>query len=141
MIEKHSTAIWKGTLKEGSGTLNSQSGAIHEMPYTFAARFEGQKGANPEELVGAAHAGCYAMFLAALMSGENITPDTVEATSTVSLDASTEGGPTVTKAHLSVTVKAPASEDKIRELAEKAKTGCPISKLLKAEVTMDLKIG
>lgn len=141
MIEKHSTAVWKGTLKEGAGTLNSQSGAIKDMPYTFATRFEGKQGANPEELVGAAHAGCYAMFLAALMSGENITPESVEATSNVSLDPTTEGGPTVKTAHLTVTVKAPASEEKIRELAEKAKQNCPISKLLKADVTMEVRIG
>lgn len=141
MIEKHATAIWKGTLKEGAGTLNSQSGAIRDMPYTFANRFEGKQGSNPEELVGAAHAGCYAMFLAALMSGENITPESVEATSNVSLDPTTEGGPTVKAAHLTVTVKAPASEEKIRELAEKAKQNCPISKLLKAEVTMEVRIG
>lgn len=141
MIEKHSTAVWKGTLKEGAGTLNSQSGAIRDMPYTFANRFEGKQGSNPEELVGAAHAGCYAMFLAALMSGENITPESVEATSNVSLDPTTEGGPTVKAAHLTVTVKAPASEEKIRELAEKAKQNCPISKLLKADVTMEVRIG
>lgn len=141
MIEKHSTAVWKGTLKEGAGTLNSQSGAIRDMPYTFANRFEGKQGSNPEELVGAAHAGCYAMFLAALMSGENITPESVEATSNVSLDPTTEGGPTVKAAQLTVTVKAPASEEKIRELAEKAKQNCPISKLLKADVTMEVRIG
>lgn len=140
MIEKHSTAVWKGTLKEGAGTLNSQSGAIKDMPYTFANRFEGKQGSNPEELVGAAHAGCYAMFLSALMSGENITPESIEATSNISLDPTTEGGPTVKKAHLTVTVKAPTTEEKIRDLAERAKQNCPISKLLKAEVTMEVTV-
>ena len=140
MIEKHATAIWKGSLKEGGGTLNSQSGALSNLAYTFANRFEGAKGTNPEELIGAAHAGCYAMFLSALMSGEGIVPDTVEATSTIGLDPTTEGGPTVKSAHLAVRVKAPTDESKIRDLAEKAKVGCPISKLLNATVTLDVTV-
>lgn len=141
MIEKFSTAVWKGSLKEGAGTLNSQSGTIANLPYTFATRFEGGKGSNPEELIGAAHAGCYAMFLSALMSGEGITPESIEAKSTIALDPTTEGGPTVKTAHLVVKVKAPTDEAKIRDLAEKAKAGCPISKLLKAEVTMEVSVG
>jgi osmotically inducible protein OsmC len=141
MIEKSATAVWTGSLKEGSGRLSTQSGALADLPYTFAARFEGKAGTNPEELIGAAHAACYAMFLSALMGGEAIVPEAIEATSTVSLDASTDGGPTVKKAALAVRVKAPAEAARIRELAEKAKAGCPISKLLKAEVTLDLTVG
>ncbi len=140
MIEKHATAVWKGSLKEGGGTLNSQSGALSNLGYTFATRFEGGKGTNPEELIGAAHAGCYAMFLSALMSGEGIVPESIEATSTIALDPTTEGGPTVKTAHLVVKVKAPTDESKIRELADKAKAGCPISKLLNATVTMELAV-
>lgn len=140
MIQKHSTALWTGSLKDGGGTLTTQSGVLTEAPFTFATRFEGQKGLNPEELVGAAHAGCYAMFLSALMSGAGITPDRIEATSTISLDPTTEGGPTVKAAHLDVTVKAPTDEAAIRDFAEKAKAGCPISKLLKADVSLSLKI-
>ena len=94
MIEKHSTAIWTGSLKEGAGKLNSQSGVLADTPYTFATRFENGKGCNPEELVAAAHSSCYAMFLSALMSGAGIVPETVEARSTVKLDPTTEGGPT-----------------------------------------------
>lgn len=141
MIEKFASAVWKGSLKEGGGTLTAQSGAFTDLPYTHATRFGGKTGANPEELIGAAHAGCYSMFLAALMGGEGITPDIIETTSTISLDPTTEGGPTVKKAHLVTKVKAAAPEAKIRELAEKAKVGCPISKLLKAEVTMDVTVG
>ena len=141
MIEKHASAIWKGTLKEGAGTLTTQSGALSDPPYSFAARFEGKKGANPEELIGAAHAGCYSMFLAALMGGEGITPDTIETTSTIALDPATEGGPTVKTSHLVTRVKAAPPEAKIRELAEKAKAGCPISKLLKAEITLEVTVG
>ncbi|MBC2836795.1 OsmC family peroxiredoxin [Paragemmobacter straminiformis] len=141
MIEKHSTAVWKGTLKDGAGKLTTQSGTISDLPYTFATRFEGAKGSNPEELIGAAHAGCYAMFLSALMSGEGIVPERIEATSTIGLDPTTEGGPTVKTAHLVVRVKAPAEEAKVLELAEKAKAGCPISKLLNAKVTMEVAVG
>ena len=140
MIEKHATAVWTGSLKEGGGTITTQSGALSGLAYTFATRFEGKAGTNPEELIGAAHAGCYAMFLSALMSGEGITAEKIDATSTVSLDPTTEGGPTVKKAALKVSVKAPADASKITDLAEKAKAGCPISKLLKAEVTLDLTV-
>lgn len=140
MIEKYSTALWTGTLKEGSGKVSSQSGVLTDTPYTFATRFENGKGCNPEELVAAAHSSCYAMFLSALMSGAGIVPETVEARSTVKLDATTEGGPTVKAAHLDVKVKAPAEAAAIRDFAEKAKAGCPISKLLKAEITLALTV-
>ena len=140
MIEKHSTAIWTGSLKEGAGKLNSQSGVLADTPYTFATRFENGKGCNPEELVAAAHSSCYAMFLSALMTGAGIVPDTVEARSTVKLDPTTEGGPTVMAAHLDVTVKAPADAAAIEDFAAKAKLGCPISKLLKAEITLTLTV-
>lgn len=141
MIEKHSTAIWTGSLKEGAGKLNSQSGVLADTPYTFAARFENGKGCNPEELVAAAHAGCYAMFLSALMTGAGIVPEAIEARSTVKLDPTTEGGPTVVAAHLDVKVKAPADAAAIKDFAEKAKAGCPISKLLKAEITLAVSVG
>lgn len=141
MIEKHGSAVWKGSLKEGGGTIATQSGALSDLAYSFATRFEGKKGTNPEELIGAAHAACYSMFLSALMGGEGITPDAIETTSTISLDPDTEGGPTVKKAHLKTRVKAGADEAKIRELAEKAKAGCPISKLLKAELTLEVTVG
>ena len=140
MIQKHSSAIWSGSLKDGGGTLSTQSGVLADAPFTFATRFEGQKGLNPEELIGAAHAGCYAMFLSALMSGAGVVPDRIEATSTISLDPTTEGSPTVTAAHLVVTVKAPTDEAAIRDFAEKAKAGCPISKLLKAEISLTLTL-
>ena len=141
MIEKHASATWTGTLKDGGGTITTQSGALSGLPFTFATRFEDKQGANPEELIGAAHAACYSMFLSALMSGEDIRAEKIETTSTISLDPATEGGPTVKKAHLVTKVKADAPEAKLRELAEKAKAGCPISKLLKAEITMDVTVG
>jgi osmotically inducible protein OsmC len=141
MIDKHATARWTGSLREGSGSLTAQSGALAGTPYSFATRFEDKSGANPEELIAAAHAGCYAMFLSALMSGAGIVPEVVEAKSTVSLDPSTAGSPTVTKVHLDVKVKAPTDAATIRDLADKAKANCPISKLLKAEISLALTVG
>ena len=140
MIEKSASAIWTGTLKEGAGRVSTQSGALSNTPYSFAKRFEGQDGANPEELVGAAHASCYAMFLSALMSGAGIAPERIDATSTIKLDPATAGSPTVVAAHLKVSVKAPTDEAAIRDFAAKAKDGCPISKLLKAEITLEVTV-
>ena len=141
MIEKSASAVWTGNIKDGGGTVTSQSGALNNTPYSFATRFESGKGANPEELIGAAHASCYAMFLSALMSGAGIVPDRISATSTIKLDPTTEGSPTVVGAHLTVVVKAPADEAVVRDFAAKAKDACPISKLLKAEITLDVTIG
>ena len=141
MIEKSASAVWTGNIKDGGGTVTSQSGALNNTPYSFATRFESGKGANPEELIGAAHASCYAMFLSALMSGAGIVPDRISATSTIKLDPTTEGSPTVVGAHLTVVVKAPADEAVVRDFAAKAKEACPISKLLKTEITLDVTIG
>lgn len=140
MIEKFATAVWTGSLGEGAGKLSTQSGAMTDTPYTHATRFGGAKGANPEELIGAAHASCYAMFLSALMSGAGIVPEIIRATSTIKLDPATEGSPTVVGAHLAVTVKAPTDAAAIRDFAEKAKVACPISKLLKAEITLEVTV-
>lgn len=141
MIEKTAHAVWTGNLKQGTGKVSTQSGALTDQPYGFATRFESAKGTNPEELVGAAHASCYSMFLSALMTGAGIVPESITATSTIKLDPDTEGSPTVVGAHLAVAVKAPADEAAIRDFANKAKTGCPISKLLKTEITLDLTVG
>jgi osmotically inducible protein OsmC len=140
-ITNTASAHWTGTLKEGAGTLSSGSGALSGIGYDFRKRFEGEKGTNPEELVGAAHAACYAMFLSALMSGEGIAGIDVAVTATVTLDPSTEGSPTVTKSHLDVTVQGDIDETTIVALAEKAKAGCPISKLLNAEVSLAVTVG
>ena len=111
------------------------------LAYDFRKRFEGAAGTNPEELIGAAHAACYAMFLSALMSGEGIAGIDVRATATVTMDPTTEGSPTVTKSHLDVVVKGKAEGMEIMALAEKAKAACPISKLLNADVSLSVKIG
>ncbi|MDE3120405.1 MAG: OsmC family peroxiredoxin [Paracoccaceae bacterium] len=140
MIEKTGLASWTGGLKDGSGTIGTGSGVLSDVPFSFATRFEDAKGTNPEELIGAAHAACYSMFLSALMGGAGIVPDRIETTSTITLDPSTAGSPTVTKAHLVATIRASADAAQIRELALKAKEGCPISKLLNAAVSLEVKI-
>ena len=132
------SAHWTGSLKEGAGTFSTRSGALADIPYTFAQRFEGAAGTNPEELIGAAHAACYAMFLSALMSGAEITGIDVAATSTVTLDPA---GPTVTGAHLTVIAKGATDAAQITALAEEAKVKCPISKLLNAPVTLEVTVG
>ena len=137
-ITNAATAHWTGSLKDGAGVFSTRSGTLSDVPYNFAKRFEGAAGTNPEELIGAAHAACYAMFLSALMSGAGIDGIDVQATSTVSLDPA---GPTVTGAHLTVLAKGNAEASKIRELAEEAKVKCPISKLLNATVTLDVTVG
>ncbi len=140
-ITKTASAQWTGTLKDGAGVLSTGSGALSDISYDYAKRFGEAKGTNPEELVGAAHASCYAMFLSALMSGEGIAGIEVSAKATVTLDPSTEGSPTVTKSHLDVVVKGAADWETIVALTEKAKAGCPISKLLNAEVSLSVTAG
>lgn len=140
MIEKFASSHWEGGLKGGKGEITTQSGALASAPFGFASRFETGKGTNPEELIGAAHAACFSMFLSALMEKAGLEGTAVEATSTVMLDPTTEGSPTVTKVKLVTTISADATEEKIRELAGQAKAGCPISKLLKAEIEMEVKI-
>jgi lipoyl-dependent peroxiredoxin len=137
-ITNAASAHWQGTLKDGAGTFSTRSGALAQVPYNFAKRFEGAAGTNPEELIGAAHAACYAMFLSALMSGAGVTGIDIQATSTVTLDPA---GPTVTGAHLSVVVKGETDAEKIRAMAEEAKEKCPISKLLNAAVTLEVTVG
>lgn len=138
-IVKSGSAIWRGDLKTGKGEISTQSGAMRSVPYGFATRFEGGSGTNPEELIGAAHASCFSMALSAQMSEAGITATSIETTSHITLDK-VEGGFGVTKAHLVTRISAPADKEKLLELAEKAKAGCPISKLLRAEITMDASV-
>jgi len=139
MIRRFGSAFWEGDLKGGKGRLSSESGALDAVPYGFNTRFEDEKGTNPEELIGAAHAACFSMALSNILAGrDGITPGSVETTSTISLDM--KDGPKVVKAHLEVTITAQGDRDAIMECAREAETGCPISKLLNCEITMDAKI-
>ena len=138
-MKRSANAVWKGTLKEGKGTLNTPSGVLKQTPYSFAMRFENAPGTNPEELIAAAHSGCFVMALSNTLGGAGFTPDTLEATANVSLEnLPDKGGWTVTASHLVLKGKVPGIDNaKFQELAGKAKEGCPISKLLKANITME----
>jgi lipoyl-dependent peroxiredoxin len=134
------SAVWRGGLKEGRGTISTQSGALKDYPYGFSSRFEGKPGTNPEELIGAAHAGCFTMALSLSLSEAKLTADQMETTAEVSLDKVGDGY-AITAVHLSLKGKVPgASAAKFQELAEKAKAGCPVSKLLNAKITLDVNL-
>ncbi len=135
-MNRSANAVWKGSLKEGSGTFGVASGAIKDLKYSFKTRFEGTPGANPEELVAAAHASCFSMALGAQLGERGITPDAVETTCTITFE-----NLTLTKSALTTVVTAKgADKAKIEEAAAAAKAGCPISKVLKLEISLDLTI-
>jgi osmotically inducible protein OsmC len=135
MVRKAS-AVWKGSLKEGKGTISSDSGVLSNTPYSFSTRFENAKGTNPEELIAAAHAGCFTMALSGQLGNAGMTPESLETTASLTLDK-LDAGWTVTKIHLDVTARIPgADQAAFDKAAENAKAGCPISRLLNAQITM-----
>ena len=139
-IKKRGSAHWQGTLKEGTGTVSTGSGALKDNPYGFNTRFEDKPGTNPEELVAAAHASCFSMALSMVLGQSDMTASAIDTEAAVTLEEK-DGGFAVTASHLTVTVSVPgADEAAIREAAETAKANCPISKLLTAEITMDLTV-
>ena len=139
MIRKAS-AVWNGSLKEGKGTVSTESKVLSSAQYSFSTRFENGIGTNPEELIAAAHAGCFSMALSAQLGNAGITPESIETTAAVTFEK-LEAGFTVTKVHLDVTAKIPGADAAAFETAaQNAKTGCPISRLLKAEITMTAKL-
>ena len=131
------TAVWHGGLKDGKGAISTKSGALNAYPYGFASRFEGKPGTNPEELIGAAHAGCFTMALSLILGEAGLTADEMNTKADVTLEKLADGF-AITKVHLTLRAKIPGCDDaKFQELAGKAKAGCPVSKLLKAEITLD----
>jgi len=140
-MDRSASAVWHGSLKEGKGTISTQSGVLKDTQYSFGSRFENGIGTNPEELIAAAHAGCFTMALTAQLTSADLTPETLETSAVVTL-GKTDDGPTVTKIHLTTRAKVPGVEkEKFDELAKKAKEGCPISRLLKAaEITLDAQL-
>jgi len=139
MIRKAS-AVWKGSLKEGKGTISSDSGVLSSTPYSFSTRFEDAKGTNPEELIAAAHAGCFTMALSAQLGGAGITPESLETTASLTLEK-LDAGWTITKIHLDVTGRIPGNDAAAFEKAAKAaEVGCPVSRVLKAEITMTARL-
>jgi osmotically inducible protein OsmC len=139
-MKRKASAVWHGGLKDGKGSLSTGSGVLRDTQYSFGTRFENGIGTNPEELIAAAHAGCFAMAFSAELGKAGITPDSISVTATVSLDK-TNAGWTVTASHLDVTAKVPgADRNQVLGIANVAKLGCPISRLLKATVTMEAKV-
>jgi osmotically inducible protein OsmC len=135
MVRKAS-AVWTGSLKEGKGTISTESGVLSNSQYSFSTRFENGKGTNPEELIAAAHAGCYSMALSAQLGNAGITPQSLSTTASVTLEK-LDSGFTVTKVHLDLTARIPGVDKAaFDKAAADAKAGCPISKLLKAEITL-----
>lgn len=139
-IIRKASAAWSGGLKDGKGSISTESGALDAHPYGFAARFEGEKGTNPEELLGAAHAGCFTMALSLILNEAGLTAQKMETTAKVSLEKQ-DGAYAIPQVHLSLKATVPgASEDKFAELAAKAKANCPVSKVLNAEITLDAEL-
>jgi osmotically inducible protein OsmC len=139
-MKRKASAVWYGGLKDGKGEVSTPNGILKDTPYSFTSRFESGAGTNPEELIAAAHAGCFAMALSAELGGAGLKPEHIDATATVTLEK-TDDGFAVTASHLDVTAKVPgADEAKFMAVANGAKVGCPISKLLNAEITMDAKL-
>ncbi|MBT8097605.1 MAG: OsmC family protein [Woeseia sp.] len=136
-MKRKASAHWEGDLKKGNGTITSDSGVLSATQYSFGTRFENGKGTNPEELIAAAHAGCFSMALSMILGNAGFTADSIDTQATVSLDQ-VEGGFAITKVHLDVKARVPNADAKaFATAANDAKEGCPVSKLLNADITLD----
>jgi osmotically inducible protein OsmC len=139
-IKRSGHAVWRGGLKDGKGTVSTDSGVLKDTPYDFRKRFESEKGTNPEELIAAAHAACFSMALSLFLAQEGMTAESIDTRATVTLEE-VGGGFSVTASHLDTTVKIPgADRARFEKAAEGARSGCPISKLLNAKITMDARL-
>jgi osmotically inducible protein OsmC len=139
-MQRKGSAVWTGDLKSGKGTVSSASGVLKDTQYSFSTRFENGIGTNPEELIAAAHAGCFSMALSAQLGNDNLKPERIETTATVTLEK-LESGFAITAVHLDVTARIPgATQEAFMKSAEAAKAGCPVSKLLNATITMTAKL-
>jgi len=136
-INRHGSAQWQGGIKDGKGTISTESGALKDYPYGFASRFEGLPGTNPEELLGAAHAGCFTMAFSLILGEAKLTAERMETSAKVTLEQ-VEGGYAITAVHLKLEARIPgADQETFEKLAGMAKAGCPVSKLFKADITLD----
>ena len=139
-MKRKGSAVWRGGLKDGKGVVSTESGVLADTQYSFSTRFEDGKGTNPEELIAAAHAGCFSMALSAQLGSAGITPQEIQTTATVSLDK-TDAGFAITAIHLDVVARIPgASKEAFDTAANAAKTGCPVSKVLNATITMESRL-
>ena len=139
-MDRSASAVWHGSLKEGNGTISTQSGTLKDTQYSFGTRFADGVGTNPEELIAAAHAGCFTMAFSAQLTEAGFTADSIETTAKLTLDMN--GVPTITKIQLTMAAKIPnIDKAKFDELARNAETGCPVSRVLKAaEITLDASL-
>jgi lipoyl-dependent peroxiredoxin len=139
-MKRKASAVWQGDLKTGKGTISTDSGVLQNTQYSFSTRFEDGKGTNPEELIAAAHAGCFSMALSNQLGEQGMKAESINTTATVTLEK-LESGFTITEVHLSLVARIPqADEAKFNQAVEAAKTGCPISKLFNAKITLDSKL-
>ena len=139
-MQRKASAVWKGGLKDGQGSISAPGGVLNNTPYSFATRFENAAGTNPEELIAAAHAGCFSMALTAQLGRANLTPESISTSVTLSLDK-LDSGWTITASHIDVVGKVPGADAAtFQKYAEAAEKGCPVSKVLNAKITMNAKL-
>ncbi len=139
-MQTHGSAAWQGGIKDGKGAISTKSGALDHYAYGFSSRFEGKPGTNPEELIGAAHAGCFTMALSLILGEAHFTAEQMDTQADVTLEKQGDGF-AITAVHLTLRAKIPGvNQSQFEELAGKAKAGCPVSKLLKADVTLDARL-
>jgi osmotically inducible protein OsmC len=139
-MQRKASAVWKGGLKDGKGTVSSTSGVLSNTPYSFTTRFEDTPGTNPEELIAAAHAACFSMALSGQLGAANLTADSINTAATLTMEK-LDSGWTITAVHLDVTARIPQGDAAaFQKAADNAKSGCPVSKLLKANITMTAKL-
>ncbi|QHT68191.1 OsmC family protein [Rhodocytophaga rosea] len=139
-MKRTASAVWQGNLKEGKGNLTTPSGVLNKTAYSFHTRFEDGNGTNPEELIAAAHAGCFSMALSAMLGGEGFTPTQLNTTANLTLE-NKDGGWSITAIHLDLRGQVPGIDQaKFEEIAAKAKAGCPVSRVLKADITMSARL-
>ena len=139
-MKKTASAVWQGGLKDGKGTLSTESGALKDNPYGFNTRFEGAPGTNPEELIGAAHAGCFSMALSMMLGEAGLTAERIETRAEVTLDKQSDGF-AITAVHLVLRARVPGADAQtFEQIANKAKAGCPVSKVLNAKISLDASL-
>jgi osmotically inducible protein OsmC len=139
-MKRTASAVWLGNLKQGTGSLSTAGGALHDTPYSFGSRFENGAGTNPEELIAAAHAGCFTMATSAILGRAGFTPDKLSTEATVTMEQ-VQGNPTITAVHLKMSAKVPGiSKEKFEEIAADAKVNCLVSRVLKADITLDAEL-
>jgi lipoyl-dependent peroxiredoxin len=139
-MQRKASAVWKGGLKDGKGTISATSGVLSNTPFSFGTRFENTPGTNPEELIAAAHAGCFSMALSAQLGNAGFTPESINTSATLTLEK-LESGFTITTVHLDVVGRVPKADNAaFQKAAENAKSGCPVSKVLNAKITMSAKL-